>query len=287
MLFNALDAITTSQTSSVLFMDATFILPNSDRDAFSEYLEKHITGAVFFDINLVADKSSPLPHTMPNAAMFTDHMRLLGLNADHMVIIYDQSGMLSAARAWWMLRHFGHEHVAILDGGLPAWVAAGGAVETGVPSTPETGNFTAMAADPHDIMTREDMIALVAITLSDRSAQIVDARSAGRFTGKTAEPRPGMASGHMPGAVNCPISHLIDTDTGICKSPAQIETIFTAAGIDLNKPVVTSCGSGVTACGLAFGFALIGKHDVSIYDGSWSEWGATDADRLNCPVVTG
>jgi thiosulfate/3-mercaptopyruvate sulfurtransferase len=204
MLINALDAITTSQTSSVLFMDATFVLPNSDRDAFAEYLEKHITGAVFFDINLVADKSSPLPHTMPNAAMFTDHMRLLGLNADHMVIIYDQSGMLSAARAWWMLRHFGHEHVAILDGGLPAWVAAGGTVETGVPSTPETGNFTAMAADPHDIMTREDMIALVAMPLSDRSAQIVDARSAGRFTGNTAEPRPRNGIWSYAGGVELP-----------------------------------------------------------------------------------
>lgn len=289
MLISAKDAIRAISEYSVLIMDATFVLPNSGRDAFAEYLEQRIPHAVFFDINKIADDSSPLPHTMPDAEVFTRHMSALGLDSDQKVILYDQSGMLSAARAWWMLRYFGHDHVVILDGGMTAWIDAGGTTESGVAAFPDKGSFIAKAPDvasPMAIRSLDDMVALVATPPSERPEQIIDARSSGRFSGKSPEPRPGMASGHMPGALSCPISHLIDADTGRCKSPAQIMSIFLEAGIDLDKPVVTSCGSGVTACGLAFGFALIGKQDVSIYDGSWSEWGSPESDRITCPVVT-
>lgn len=289
MLISAKDAIRAISEDSALIMDATFVLPNSGRDAFAEYLEQRIPHAVFFDINKIADDSSPLPHTMPDAEVFTRHMSALGLDSDQKVILYDQSGMLSAARAWWMLRYFGHDHVVILDGGMTAWIDAGGTTESGVAAFPDKGSFIAKAPDvgsPMAIRSLDDMVALVATPPSERPEQIIDARSSGRFSGKSPEPRPGMASGHMPGALSCPISHLIDADTGRCKSPAQIMSIFSEAGIDLDKPVVTSCGSGVTACGLAFGFALIGKQDVSIYDGSWSEWGSPESDRITCPVVT-
>ncbi|MGB2303819.1 MAG: sulfurtransferase [Candidatus Puniceispirillales bacterium] len=289
MLISAKDAIRAISEDSALIMDATFVLPNSGRDAFAEYLEQRIPHAVFFDINKIADDSSPLPHTMPDAEVFTRHMSALGLDSDQKIILYDQSGMLSAARAWWMLRYFGHDHVVILDGGMTAWIDAGGTTESGVAAFPDKGSFIAKAPDvasPMAIRSLDDMVALVATPPSERPEQIIDARSSGRFSGKSPEPRPGMASGHMPGALSCPISHLIDADTGRCKSPAQIMSIFSEAGIDLDKPVVTSCGSGVTACGLAFGFALIGKQDVSIYDGSWSEWGSPESDRITCPVVT-
>lgn len=286
MLIDANEALAEIIQNNCLPMDATFFLPTSGRDAKAEYLENRIAGAAFFDINQVADEVSNLPHTMPTADIFEYHMRTLGLNTDQKVLLYDQSGMLSSARAWWMLRHFGHKNVAILDGGLKAWIAAGGPVDTGLAVSNKTGNFIANPPNKAAIKSLEDMKTLVATPLSIRPEQIVDARSAERFSGKAPEPRPGMASGHMPGAISCPISLLLDNKSGKLKSITDIRSVFLETGIDMNSPIVTSCGSGVTACGLAFGMALLGKTDVSIYDGSWSEWGSPNVDRQNCPVVT-
>ena len=270
------DALALHGQDNVVFADASFHLPTSGRDAAAEYEDAHIGGACWFDINTVADPSSPLPHTMPKAPLFQRHMQRLGIGSDDLVIVYDNSPFYSSARAWFMLRYFGHHRVQVLNGGFRAWQNAGGPIESG-PATERPGKRF-IIGDP---VGNNGVRSLSAMKkhVETGNRQILDARSAGRFNGTEAEPRQGLASGHMPGAQNIPIGSLIDQETGCFRTAAELAAIF--AGIDTAKPIVTTCGSGVTACGLALGLAVIGREDVAIYDGSWSEWGS----RPECPVA--
>ena len=256
-------------------VDATLFLPGSGRDGRAEYEAAHIPGAVFFDIEDIADETSALPHMLPPEHKFASRMQSLGLGDGHRVVVYDNSPLHSAARAWWMLRLFGAHHVAILDGGLTKWIAEGRPMASGR-ETHRHGHFTA-ALDRNAVVDKAAMRRLVG-----SSEEIVDARPAARFAGAEAEPRPGMASGHMPGARNAPQSGFFNPDNS-WKTGEALRAIFDRAGVDLAKPMVTTCGSGVTAAVVLFGAHLLGKDDVRLYDGSWSEWGADPAT----PKATG
>ena len=254
-------------------LDATSHLPTLGRNAKEEHLACRIAGAGWFDIDKIADKSSKLPHTLPSAEFFQSKMQALGIENDDYVIVYCNSVFLSAARAWWMLRLFGHERVSVLDGGLRSWLAMHGATETGLKTPTFRGGFTVRES------VGAEMIPITSLRqLVERGAagQIADARSPGRFTGIEPEPRAGLRSGHMPGASNVPIASLINNEGGL-RSLDEIAMAFNAGGINPALPVITTCGSGVTACGLALGLALLGNENVRVYVGSWSEWGASDA----------
>ncbi len=257
-------------------VDASWYLPAQNRDAMGEFATGHIPGAVFFDIDAHSDTASPLPHMLPDTTGFSHVARGLGLSNDNLIVVYDGMGLFSAARVWWMLKSFGATNVRVLDGGLPAWNAAGGALEPGTAS-PIRGSFKA-ALDAAAVCDIDDIQTL----LRTGAATVADARAAGRFEGTEPEPRPGSRSGHMPGARNIPFTDLLDVDR-LLGSPAAIMSRFADAGIDLDKPIVTSCGSGVTAAVLNLALARAGKHDVAVFDGSWAQWG-TDPDM---PVVTG
>lgn len=274
---------------NIVFADGSFHLPTTGRDANAEYRDCRINGAIRFDIELIADRQAALPHTMPGPDQFAAMMQGLGINNDDLVIIYDRSVFLSAARPWWMLRYFGHCRVAILNGGLNAWQQAGGQTQSGTSDMPrKTGDFSIRPRCSGDGLASLDrMQELIATPPEQRQQQVLDARSASRFDGSAAEPRPGMASGHMPGALNLPVTDLLDAVTGQVLPLEALRQAVASSGLDLEKPVVTTCGSGVTACGLAFGLHLLGKDDIAVYDGSWSEWGSPDQDRDRCPVATG
>ena len=260
--------------ASVKLFDATSHLPTLGRNANQEYSERRIAGAGRFDIDKIADKSSTLPHTLPDAAFFEQQMQHLGVNNDDHVVVYCDSIFLSAARAWWMLRLFGHDRVSVLNGGLKAWVAIDGPLETGAPAVAEAaGNFTVRPSAGAQMIP---MASLRQMVENNVAGQIADARSPGRFAGVEPEPRAGLRSGHIPGSSNVPIASLIADDGGL-RPVDEIRAAFEAGGIDVSRPVITSCGSGVTACGLALGLALLGNEQVFVYDGSWSEWGASDA----------
>lgn len=247
-------------------IDATVFLPGSGRDARAEYEAMHIPGAVFFDIDELSDDASNLPHMLPPEHKFASRMQSLGLGDGNRFVVYDNSPLHSAARAWWMLRIFGAHYVAVLDGGLGKWRAEGRQLANGREHH-RHGHFTAFL-DRNAVVDKAEMRALVG-----GSEEIVDARSAARFAGTEAEPRPGVASGHIPGARNAPQGSFFNAD-GTWKLGDALRAVFEEAGVDLSKPMVTTCGSGVTAAVVLFGAHLLGKKDVRLYDGSWSEWGA-------------
>ena len=258
----------------IKILDATSHLPTFGRNAKEEHIACRITGAGWFDIDKISDESSKLPHTLPSAEFFQSKMRELGIENDDHVIVYCDSVFLSAARAWWMLRLFGHDKVSVLDGGLKSWLAISGATESGLKPPPtDSGEFTVRASAGAQMIT---LASLRQQVKQGTAGQIADARSPGRFAGIEPEPRAGLRSGRITGASNVPIANLINDEGGL-RSIDDIAEAFHAGGIDPALPVITTCGSGVTACGLALGLALLGNESVRVYDGSWSEWGASDA----------
>ncbi len=261
----------------VAIVDGSWHLPDSGRDAAAEYRDGHIPAAAFFDIDAVADRSSPLPHMLPAPAAFAEAVGALGIDAQQRIVVYDSVGLFSAPRVWWTFRVMGAPDVVILDGGLPAWRASGGAVAPGVTS-PSPRRFVP-AFDPAAV---EDYDA-VRRHLADGSAQLADARPAARFAGAAPEPRPGVRSGHAPGSRNLPGSELLAD--GRLKDDAALAGAFAAAGIDLKRPVIASCGSGVVAATLVLAAEILGHPGVSLYDGSWADWGSRpDSDIAAGPA---
>lgn len=258
-------------------VDATWHMPSQSRDARAEYEARHIPGAVFFDIDEIADEASKLPHMLPSAEKFAARVRKLGLGDGNRVVVYDAHGMMSAARVWWSFRVMGHKDVAVLDGGLTKWLAEGRPVED-LPPPPRERHFSARL----NHLLVKDKTALLR-NLREQLFQVLDARSAGRFQGSEAEPWPGRRSGHIPGSRNLPYTELLDPKDKTFLAADALAAEFAAAGIDLKKPVATSCGSGITASILALGLHLIGHENVAVYDGSWAEWGLPG----DAPVETG
>ena len=261
---------------SVVILDGTSHLPTTGRDGDAEFLDKHIPGALRFNIDLVSDKSNPLPHMLPSAEFFGESVGAMGISNKHRIVVYDVYGLQSAARTWWMFRVFGHSNVAVLHGGLPAWEAAGHSIESG-PTQRSSAAFAAvlnagLVRSVEDILTNVD----------SRAELMMDARAAGRFTGQDPEPRAGMRSGHIPGSLSLPFTQLLNPDRTFLPADA-LNALLDDTGGDFSKPLVASCGSGVTACVIALAFHLVGRGEVAVYDGSWAEWGA----RQDTPIESG
>jgi thiosulfate/3-mercaptopyruvate sulfurtransferase len=260
---------------NVVIVDGSYFLPTQKRDAHAEYRAGHIPGAVFFDIEAVSDHSTDLPHMLPGTTQFNEAVGALGIGDGDTIVAYDSIGLFSAARVWWTFRVMGAKKVFVLDGGLPQWKAEGRPLETG--DTKRAPRKFHAEMNVSAIATLSD----VQMTVNDSSAQIVDARAADRFRGEAPEPRPGLRSGHIPGARNVPYGNLIEN--GRLMAPERIEAAFAAGGVDLNKPIITSCGSGVTAAILTFALESLGKEPKGLYDGSWAEWGG----RPDLPIERG
>ena len=261
----------------VRIVDASFYLPAQKRDPKAEFAQQHIPGALYFDIDEIADKSNPLPHMLPSAEQFAAQVSALGIGNGNKIVVYDTTPMTGACRVWWMFRAMGYKDVAILDGGLPKWMAEGRPV-TDAATVPRAKPFT-----PHFDKTLVRSIDDVKSLLTSRGEQVVDARAANRFRGEVPEARAGLRIGHMPGAFNLPYNELIDPKTGTMRPADEIKARIAASGLDPSRKVTASCGSGVTACVVALGLYLTGAPDAAIYDGSWTEWGG----RADTPIVTG
>jgi thiosulfate/3-mercaptopyruvate sulfurtransferase len=264
------------QDPDLRVVDATWYLPHLKRDPRAEYLAAHIPGAVFFDIDEIKDPQNPLPHMLPSAADFARAVGALGIGDGDRVVVYGGRNGIAAARVWWTFRVFGYDRVAVLDGGLAHWRAQGHAVEQG-PVAPATRRFSARLRSElvRDLETMRG-------NLESRGEQVLDARSSGRFLGTEPELRPDVRSGHIPGSLNLPYDRLFRADDGAMLEPAALGRAFADAGVNVDKPVVTTCGSGVSACVLALALYRLGRRDVPIYDGSWTEWGG----RADTPVTT-
>ncbi len=261
----------------VKILDATFKMPGVLPLPKDDFRQQHIPGAVFFDVDAVSDHSNPLPHMYPSADQFGRDAGALGISNDDTVVVYDAGGWVAGPRAWWMFLSFGHANVRVLDGGLKKWLAEGRAVESGE-AKPKPATFKAAFA-ARRVRSMQQLIG----NLESKAEQVIDARPAPRFEGSVPEPRPGLRGGHIPGARSVPYAGLFDANTGAMKSLDALRAAFTGAGVALDKPIVTSCGSGVSAGVLTLALYRLGVADTALYDGSWSEWG----EQGGPPVATG
>ncbi|RJF75079.1 3-mercaptopyruvate sulfurtransferase [Rhodopseudomonas palustris] len=259
---------------SIKVLDASFKMPGVMPRPGDDYLAAHIPGAVYFDVEDVCDASNPLPHMYPDGAQFARDVAAMGVSTGDTVVIYDAGGWVAAPRAWWMFLSFGYDNVRILDGGLKKWQAEGRPTESGKPS-PAPGNFTA-TLDPSYLRSKPQLVA----NLDSAAEQVIDARAADRFEGRVPEPRPGLRAGHIPGSRNVPYNELFDASTGLMKCPDELRAAFERAGVTLDQPIVTSCGSGVSAAVLTLALYRLGVRGSALYDGSWSEWGAADGPPI-------
>ena len=261
----------------IKIVDASFKLPGVTPLPIDDYLAAHIPDAVFFDVDAVSDHSVPLPHMYPDAAQFSRDVAALGISSSDTVVVYDSGGWVAAPRAWWMFLSFGHRDVQVLDGGLKKWKAEGRPTHSGK-VVPKPGKFQARL-DPDFVRSKQQLLA----NLDTHAEQLIDARPRARFEGTVPEPRPGLRPGHIPGSRSVPYAQLFDADTGAMKPLDDLRRIFSDAGVDLAKPIVTTCGSGVSAAVLTLALYRLGVPDSALYDGSWSEWGLP----YGAPVATG
>jgi thiosulfate/3-mercaptopyruvate sulfurtransferase len=261
----------------VKIVDASFKLPGVTPLPKDDYLRAHIPGAVFFDVDAVSDRENPLPHMFPGAAQFGRDVGALGIGNGDTVVVYDAGGWVAGPRAWWMFLAYGHDEVRVLDGGLKKWIAEGRPTASGAVSA-KPASFKA-TFDPKRVRTMREMVA----NLDNQAEQVIDARASDRFEGRAAEPRPGLRPGHIPSSRNVPYNGLFDAATGTMKPLSELRSAFSDAGIKLDAPIVTSCGSGVSAAVLTLALYRLGVENPALYDGSWSEWGLPGGP----PVATG